>query len=106
MMKKFCFVLIAIFTLGIFVIACDAGTAKKAEPTKQEEVKKAEPQTIKVDPQMQYVVVRSDNGGWLVNVMVGQQRVGTYVFDNKSFNEFWQKQLNPTKEESKPVEKK
>jgi hypothetical protein len=103
MMKKFCIVMIAVFTLGI-VYACEAKTDKKVDavPAKQEEVKK-EAQTIKVDPQVQYVVVRSDNGGWVVNVMVGGQRLYTFVYDNKGFEDYWKKQLTPPREEPKPA---
>jgi hypothetical protein len=108
-MKKFCIVLIAVFTLG-FVYACEAKTEKKADatPAKQEEAKK-EAQTIKVDPQIQYVVTKSDNGGWVVQVMLGGQRLYTYVYDNKGFEDYWKKQTTPpVKEEvkKKPVAKK
>ena len=82
-------------------------TEKKADatPAKQEETKK-EAQTIKVDPQIQYVVTKSDNGGWVVQVMLGGQRLYTYVYDNKGFEDYWKKQISPPVEKKEvPVEK-
>lgn len=106
-MKKFCISVVMIFTLG-FVYACEAKTEKKAEPPKQEEVKKEEPKanTVQINPQVQYVITKSDNGGWLVNVMADGKRLYTFVFDNKSFEEYWKKQMTPPKEETKKPEGK
>lgn len=103
MKNKFCMFLVVIFMFG-FVVACDAKTEAKKEEVKQEVKNEDAKKEIKAEPQLQYLITRSDNGGWVVNVMIGTNRVATYVYDSKQLLEYWNRQLNPPKEEQKPKE--